>query len=1094
MKPLYRSQFGIVLSAIVIITVGWSFSVSNHSIETLQGKEVPLPDNLDDFVKDRDAAIQLGKALFWDMQLGADGVQTCASCHFAGGADNRIKNQMRPAGKDETDILFSFGGPNYTLRAGDFPFPKSANEVAGSQGTYHTEFLGTTPGAGQDDTVLQPDPVFNVNGINTRQVALRNAPTVINAIFMSRGLWDGRANNQFNGRNPFGPRDASARIWVTNGSRVWDEAVALDNAAMASVATGPPTDNVEISSVGRTWPFIGKRMLPLKALAGQQVDATDSHLSALRDPSGGLTLTYADLVARAFRPRYQGNLIVRSEDYDGTDYDFSQTEENFSLYAGLSIMMYISTQVSDQSPYDDFANGNSYALNSQEQEGLDVFLNKGKCVECHSGPDFTNAGFNLKDGFADGSLVNTFRRRDGKVALYDRGFFNVGVRNNDEDHGLGRDDDLGNDLSFSEQFAGGPQLDPFSADPGTFDLPVGAYPEVAVEGAIKTPGLRNIELNAPYMRSGGFATLRQVVDFFDRGGDFAAESANQLHPAVQRLYLSDAEKDALVAFMLALTDDRVRDHSAPFDHPQIFLANGHEGDHTQVWDDGTGKAATDFVELPAVGRYGYSYVPTELTPFQERLGLTHYDGTTSSPPPGTALCYVIADNDADGQASYDVLTALPSGAYGADVRIGQTGTEHIEAAAFNPWSRELYAANARTLGTINLSSGAFQAIGDFGWGEGYDADGNPRSREFLDVDGLAFDPVRSGYRPILYGTVRKVGEPDLLIQIDPATGGVIKNAFGSGQDYVTIRGIQYLTDIDDIAVSPWDGKLYAVNNRDGQDSRLVTLNSHTGVATPVLELPLDNVEGLAFFGDGTLYGTAGEGDESIVVIDLYSNTATIQARLGAGGRDYEAIDCLTNTTNRVTVTVFGDANDDGSMQIAEGGKAGVAVGLFRDANLNGFLDAPDLFLEELVTDSGGRATFRPAATGEFLVKTSTDTQVVSFAGFGETADDHFFGVTGSTSTASQAGVDVPSEFALLGNYPNPFNPQTTAVFQMPLASHVRLSVFNVLGREVSVLVDGIMAAGNHEVTFQAQNLPSGTYLLRMAADGADFTRTITLLK
>ncbi|MFO0733870.1 MAG: cytochrome c peroxidase [Nitrospiraceae bacterium] len=58
---------------------------------------MPEPTNLADFVSDRQAAIRLGKALFWDMQVGSDGVQACASCHFTSGmADNRSKNQLSP--------------------------------------------------------------------------------------------------------------------------------------------------------------------------------------------------------------------------------------------------------------------------------------------------------------------------------------------------------------------------------------------------------------------------------------------------------------------------------------------------------------------------------------------------------------------------------------------------------------------------------------------------------------------------------------------------------------------------------------------------------------------------------------------------------------------------------------------------------------------------------------------------------------------------------------------------------------------------------------------------------------------------------------
>src|SRR5690242_7841041 len=52
---------------------------------------VPQPDQLDQFVADRAAAIRLGKALFWDMQVGSDGIQACGTCHFHAGADSRTK-------------------------------------------------------------------------------------------------------------------------------------------------------------------------------------------------------------------------------------------------------------------------------------------------------------------------------------------------------------------------------------------------------------------------------------------------------------------------------------------------------------------------------------------------------------------------------------------------------------------------------------------------------------------------------------------------------------------------------------------------------------------------------------------------------------------------------------------------------------------------------------------------------------------------------------------------------------------------------------------------------------------------------------------
>src|SRR5262245_10313440 len=62
----------------------------------LRAVAVPGPTNLSDFVRDSNMARALGKALFWDMQVGSDGIQACASCHFRAGADPRSKNQVSP--------------------------------------------------------------------------------------------------------------------------------------------------------------------------------------------------------------------------------------------------------------------------------------------------------------------------------------------------------------------------------------------------------------------------------------------------------------------------------------------------------------------------------------------------------------------------------------------------------------------------------------------------------------------------------------------------------------------------------------------------------------------------------------------------------------------------------------------------------------------------------------------------------------------------------------------------------------------------------------------------------------------------------------
>jgi cytochrome c peroxidase len=89
------------------------------------------PSNENDYIRNRDAAQVLGKAIFWDQQLGSDSVQSCGSCHFHAGADNRTKNQLNP-NHLSGDFTFQLKGPNQEIEAADFPFHKLINiEIAG---------------------------------------------------------------------------------------------------------------------------------------------------------------------------------------------------------------------------------------------------------------------------------------------------------------------------------------------------------------------------------------------------------------------------------------------------------------------------------------------------------------------------------------------------------------------------------------------------------------------------------------------------------------------------------------------------------------------------------------------------------------------------------------------------------------------------------------------------------------------------------------------------------------------------------------------------------------------------------------------------
>jgi len=95
-----------------------------------------------------------------------------------------------------------------------------------------------------------------------------------------------------------------------------------------------------------------------------------------------------------------------------------------------------------------------------------------------------------------------------------------------------------------------------------------------------------------------------------------------------------------------------------------------------------------------------------------------------------------------------------------------------------------------------------------------------------------------------------------------------------------------------------------------------------------------------------------------------------------------------------------------------------------------------------------------------------------------------------------AGVGAPgaSSYMLGMNYPNPFNPNTSIAFNLPAALRVRLTVYDVLGRNVGVLVDGRLGAGGHELTWRSDGKPSGVYFYRLESSLGTQTRRMILLK
>jgi hypothetical protein len=112
----------------------------------------------------------------------------------------------------------------------------------------------------------------------------------------------------------------------------------------------------------------------------------------------------------------------------------------------------------------------------------------------------------------------------------------------------------------------------------------------------------------------------------------------------------------------------------------------------------------------------------------------------------------------------------------------------------------------------------------------------------------------------------------------------------------------------------------------------------------------------------------------------------------------------------------------------------------------------------------------------------------------DTSMYHPVTITGATSVIENKLGGVPSQYKLEQNYPNPFNPSTTIRYSVPEGSNVKITVYDVSGKEVRILADGYKSAGNYALSFSAGDLSSGIYYYRIITNRFTQTNKMLLLK
>jgi cytochrome c peroxidase len=269
-------------------------------------------------------------------------------------------------------------------------------------------------------------------------------------------------------------------------------------------------------------------------------------------------------------------------------------------------------------------------LTTGQLRGLLIFQTKGRCVNCHGGPELSNASVGTVNSVGPSERMVM---ADMQVRVYDTGYYHIGVRPTAEDGGLaGTDPVAGKPLSQSEflrqRVCDDPSVTlmiPGRPGDGISMAPLNCNDQIASGGFFKAPQLRNVALTAPYFHNGSQLTLEQVVEFYNRGGDFNTfgEEHQYMDADIDVLGLTLQDQTDLVDFLRnGLTDPRTVAQAAPFDHPQLFTPNGHpagpNGYPVQKDPNHPGQATTQLMEVPAVGKNGGKPLPTFL---QNLLGV-----------------------------------------------------------------------------------------------------------------------------------------------------------------------------------------------------------------------------------------------------------------------------------------------------------------------------------------------------------------------------------------------------------------------------------------------------------------------------------------
>ncbi|NOX19530.1 MAG: T9SS type A sorting domain-containing protein, partial [Chlorobi bacterium] len=327
-------------------------------------------------------------------------------------------------------------------------------------------------------------------------------------------------------------------------------------------------------------------------------------------------------------------------------------------------------------------------------------------------------------------------------------------------------------------------------------------------------------------------------------------------------------------------------------------------------------------------------------------------------------------------------------------------------------------------------------------------------------------------------TGRGTGSHGKLLSIDPSSGAG------------TSLGESGIMPLRSVVINPSDTSLYALNTTVFTPSLIVKLNAFDGKAFEIIETEI-GVNAIIFDADGTLYGLGK--DNKLYTIDLETGSASEIGDIG-----FKVSAGTINPADGILWVSSGESSGKGDIFTVD-----KATGLATQIGNAGLNET----IYSLGFDDNGKlygTTGNEFSESVFYEISTTDGSATQIGPVGEKGVLGLVYARDGVVSVERENEDeaVPVSFALKQNYPNPFNPTTVIRYSVPssletqnLASQpVNLKVFDILGKEITTLVNEQQSAGNYSVTFNAANLPSGIYFYSLSIGGQRATKKMVLLR